>query len=431
MQLNLRPQAILCPSFLGFGVQLDAFVQHPMGAERWERLWRRVDLMRLKLVRSIAPVGAFAPEGKVRFDTREMGEICRLLDELQKRGITTIWGIWSEGTQFDGKNDPELHEAFADAAAHLILQRGYSCIRYLNLFNEPNHGRSFRAGNPDDNYSLWADAIRHTDELLRARGVTHDRARIIGPHNNAHGWHNKAVEDLHDVLGAYATHVYPRDPMVRAGQVEAWRNARRRAIQLDPDGFNKPFIFGECGLYDDRGEDDRQWNVRKYWYGEAMADLAAQALRSGLAGAIYWMLDDAMHPRKLWGLWDSTGTYDRDGEPRPVAYAWTMLTRCFPPGMAVVEVEHEARESFRAAAARGAAGWSVLLVNRGDEAVEAELAFPAAVGGMVRYDYFDGPRAADYEGFPLLSAEGLSSAADGRMRVSVERGCVTVLSNLA
>src|SRR5690606_30651790 len=142
-----------------------------------------------------------------------------------------------------------------------------------------------------------------------------------------------------------------------------------------------PRLLSSCSISDDVADDDRQWHMRKPWYAGAVADLAAQALRAGVSGVIYRALDDAIQPRSLWGLWDSTGAYDRDGEPRPIARAWTILSRCFPPGARTVDVEHEARSGFRAVGAlvRRDVGrldeWSVLLVNRRAEPLDLLLQF--------------------------------------------------------
>lgn len=407
-----------------------------MGAERWERLWRRIDLMRLPLLRVIVPVSTFAPEGRARFNTPAMEALQRVLAEAGARGMAVIWGIDSEGMIFDGKSDPDLHEAFADATAHLILERGHACIRYLNLFDAPNQGRSFRAGSPEHNYALWADAMRAADELLVERGITHDRARLIGPCNDGHHWHLHAADDLGDLLGGVAVHAHPRDALVRGCQLEsAWRAARQQ--MTDRDQMHTPLILSACGLGDDVGEDDRQWHVRKVWYAVAMADLAAQALRAGLAGAIYRTLDDAMAPRSLWGLWDSTSAYDRDGEPRPVARAWALLSRCFPPAAQTVATEHDAPEGVRAAAARidgkaeAGEGWSILLVNRRPEPLEVMIQFPAPACGLCRFDCFESACPTDYEGFPIPAATDLSTDPAGRLDLHLPANGMMVISSIS
>jgi len=152
-----------------------------------------------------------------------------------------------------------------------------------------------------------------------------------------------------------------------------------------------------------------------------MADYVAQVARAGWMGASAWDLDDAMHivngrvhppipddlTLKIWGFWNTQGRamgHAEDEAIRPWFYTWSLMSRLFPKGSRILAVtESGFPAGLRSLAARGEKDISVMLVNEADESRTVTVRIPGGFGKtQVRYDYFDGDRPANREGFPVV-----------------------------
>lgn len=137
-------------------------------------------------------------------------------------------------------DDPKYAEVIASYVGHLINTKGYSCIQYFILVNEPN----YEAGD----FERWARGVRNIARAFAENGLGKQVA-IAGPdHSNADEWLFKAVDQLGDVLGAYDVHRYATGQNVAPGKLRdyftrQWQYARQ----------NGPAATGKAGLVLDRG----------------------------------------------------------------------------------------------------------------------------------------------------------------------------------
>jgi len=173
-----------------------------------------------------------------------------------------------------------------------------------------------------------------------------------------------------------------------------------------------------------------------------MADLGAQVARAGWTGANAWDLDDAMHTSgnnlKMWGFWN---TYSAPGDAaegiRPWFYTWSLMSRLFPKGSAIVSTNGDsALPGFRSMAATWTSGANteatVMLVN--DEDSDCTITLTAASLGkkdLYEYNYFAADRPVDGSGFPVLKKTLTGADLAGGIRVELPARGVVFLTTAA
>jgi hypothetical protein len=331
-----------------------------------------------------------------------MKSLYRHLDVCQKLGITVVltdWGCakqsWMKAPGLAGTADPAYAQAVGTYLDYLLNQRGYSCIRYFVLTNEPNY---FSEG-----WSAWKKGVQNVAAVLKKRHLDEQVVLVGADESNDEGWHRRAVEQLSRILGAYDVHCYANDWVLRPGRLEDFfRRHWQHALAKDPEAAAKPFIVGEAGMHDGAVHPRGNRNIAKFEYGLLMADYAVQAARAGSWAVIAWMMDDSSHEGFFWGLWP--GKQGRF-KPRPWFYPWSLLCRCFPAGATILR-PRQLDPQLRVLAGRvknaQAEDWSFCLVNRGPEAVHVSLLVPNGPRlSLKRYLYSRPSARADRDGFPV------------------------------
>ena len=114
---------------------------------------------------------------------------------------------------------------------------------------------------------------------------------------------------------------------------------------------------------------------------------------------------------KQWGFWNSLGGQDgypaSDLQLRPWYYTWSVLARSFPAGSQPLVTPSSGISGLRVAAAKipsaGGYALSFAVVNDSDASQSITLSVPSATGRLTlaRYDYFDGERPTNADGFPV------------------------------
>ncbi|HOZ48100.1 MAG TPA: hypothetical protein PLO37_21195 [Candidatus Hydrogenedentes bacterium] len=409
---------IVCDRFIGFGAQWDSagYVDYAVSDEEFETVARRVRWMRLPMARvMMLTKWCYFGEGRFEWATAGMNALYRQLDVCQQVGTTvflTDWGAekeWTTGPGIGGVDDPEYAKVIGTYLDHLLETKGYTCIRYFILTNEPN----WEVGD----WEKWKRGVRQVAAELAARGLD-KRLTFVGSDTSQDGtnesWHRRAVDELADVFGVYDIHRYASGRRVRDGQLEDyWKAQWDYARANDPNGRTKPCMVGEAGLNDDAQHPASSPHIGEYMYGMFMADYAVQAARAGSAAVSAWMLDDNCHPGFAWGMW---GNKPQGMPLRPWFYPWALLARYFPGGSVIYRVANQP-DDVRILIAHvpgSAGGWSVCVVNRGDAAVAVRVTgLDAAASPFRRYVYAREGAPSDAAGFPEPTDASLPRAAEG------------------
>ena len=229
--------------------------------DAWQQIYRHAEWLGLDWNRVEIEQRVYEPEReKFTFDSPEMKILYRILDWNQKHRTDVFFQqmwcntAWLAYPEF--RDDPvgRVHsapadlEAFADGLAtlmeHLIKQRGYTCIKWLCINNEPGAAFSWWQAPPNKPLSIGPGLVA-VRKALDKRGLT---LPLSGPDTTT-AFPDKVPGgfDYLDLLGAYDFHDYGADFDFRTrGHIAtqernaaAWVELARRQ--------NKPLFLSEFG----------------------------------------------------------------------------------------------------------------------------------------------------------------------------------------
>ena len=161
--VSVDAKQIINEGYIGNGAQWDPY-QLDYGKGRldisetdWKKMYDRLDFMRPQFIRVMTNTTSVMQDG-VLYPERGLEHLSHILDYCQSRDVTVMFGDWGGG-MVDARKEVIREKNLSAAAEYvrfLIEEKGYSCIKYYNLVNEPNGYWS----STDGKYSLWARAIR-------------------------------------------------------------------------------------------------------------------------------------------------------------------------------------------------------------------------------------------------------------------------------
>ncbi len=437
-QIELPGDPAPIADFVGFGAQWNAggYVAFDVTDDEFQVLADRVRWMRLPMARvMVLSRWCYFDDEGYNWDTPEMQALYRLLDVCEELGTTVLltdWGgekEWTTAPGIEGVDDPLYAEVIGTYLDHLINEKGYSCIEYFIVTNEPN----WEVGD----FDRWKTGFLNVVNELRQRGLdeqvelvgsgTSQQVRLTPAEDGTFDiepWHVKAVEQLHEHIEMYSIHRYAERDRVREGSFEDfWRAQWDYSREHDPEGATKLHVVGEAGMNDDAQHPYGSPYINDYGYGVFMAEYAVQAARAGSDGVSAWMLDDNSHPGFFWGLWSNK---EEGMELRPWFYTWALLSRYFPGGATVYMPEQP--QDIRLLAAETDDGWTICLINRRDAAATVTLQLPSEAAGTFReYRYAEDQQATDDQGFPVPVGE---HDTEGALTVEIPSEAVVVLTSL-
>ncbi len=430
IDLPLKP---VVSEFRGVGAEWDPCFWFEFNRARgvteadWQMVLGRVRRLRIPIVRIMMQMTwCRRPDGRFDFETPEMRSLYRYLDFCRDEGIEVMLNEWwwRPSLPVPPLADRAFSAAIAVYLRHLIVERGYECIRYCMLINEPNLLMSSGVF-----WENWHVAIRMLSEELERAGLR-DRLQLLGPeHSHGDAWLVSCVHVLPDVLDGYTIHRYEFDAKVAAGDLETYYRRQWDYVRKhDPDGGRKWRMVTEAGMTDGMRGGAGNRNIGTPWYGLFMADYALQALRAGSQAILAWQLEDSSNEEFFWGMWGDK----RDGFAlRPWFYPWGLLTRYLPRG-AVLYAPPAPNGACRvllarhAAAAGEPAAWTVAVVNRGQNAVNLTIRLPATGSDRIDvYRFASDTAPVDAEGFPRPWRQACRSA-DGAVKLEAGGEAFTV-----
>ncbi len=393
--ITVKADSLVSTGYIGNGVQWDpyesdyGFGDVEISEADWKKIYDRLDFMKPAFMRVMVNT----------YDATENGTIYGILDYCQSRGVTVMFGDWGRGL-VDSKSrtvNPENIDKAARLVHHLVVEKGYDCIKYYNFINEPNGDWS----SADGNYELWAEGMKCLHGCMQQLGLA-EWVPLVAPDVaiwdvGTAWWVSRAAEDMGEAVGLYDIHTYPSKCTVNSGEYSEIIRAYKDNV---PAG--KKIVMGEIGFkfveeadslylkenqrrigeYANASVHDSQMFVYDYMYGTDMADALFQTVNEGYSGCVAWMLDDAMHSNeapdklKIWGMWNIFGDEifgSEQEQVRPWYYAWSLLCRHFPAGSDFYAVEVEGCPSVKAVCGVKDGKRTFAMVNVSDEDVRVEV----------------------------------------------------------
>ncbi|GAL81733.1 alpha-galactosidase [Algibacter lectus] len=358
---------------------------------------------------------------------------------MENGGAPGLWNLDETIPEIERADDERWINMIVKYLEHLIIEKGYTCIQYYNLVNEPN---GYWAST-DGDWKQWKSGYIKLGEAFKISGLDKYIA-LSGPDavtqwnhpthpKKAHDWVYSTVTDLDSITGLYDFHIYADQELIRTGNFVSYLKPFTSAINKT----NKPFVLGELGmkysgdLKDEnrkRGEadlyaggpDDSSMFVYDYFYGVDMADAAIQSMLAAVGGTIAWDLDDAMHTvgdlgeksqlKKWGGMWnilaEEFGDLEIDKKPRPWSYSWTLICNLFPTESIIYKPEFSVvNDSVRAVASKLKNDVTVAIVNqsKSNKSTRIESSLFKNDKQLYLYEYSEDNRPTNSDGFPVVS----------------------------
>lgn len=461
--------SVVIDSFIGNGPQWGGYdiVEQWTGSntlsdEDWATTFERLDFMRPQFVRIMISAGWSYYENN-EFKPEKCDPIMTpILDYCQENNITVQFGEWGH-TEVDGDIDEQWIEDSANFISYLVNDKGYSCIKYFTMTNEPNGDWSTVNGDT----TLWKNLVTKFYNECEELGLT-SKVEIMGPDiavwtSDNISWFTNIKSSLSTQIGAYDIHTYPDEDDVRTTSYTSLLDVYKAASDQ-----SKPIVMGELGLkYDTTGDlgienaariaadryasSDSQMFVYDSFYGIDVADATIQTMTAGYAGVIYWMLDDAMYngdgssstELKRWGFWNILGEEKfesaEDENIRPWFYPISLMCRFFPAGSQIYDVQlpTPVKSGLRCVAAEHNGKHTIAIVNNGDAEHSFNLKSTdfGELDNMVEYRYISGEGAefegsVDQDGFPVAAKAARTIDTKSGEAITIEAKSFILLTNM-
>lgn len=440
---------VIVESYIGNGAEWDPYDEAiawgcPLTDKHWDKLLTRVDFMKMGFVRCLinSPFTYYDAETGSFDKTRNNESILRLLQYCTDNNITVLFGEFNPPT-WEMKESQEWLEMAVKYLNYLVVEKGMTCIKYYNNFNEPDGNWASTNGD----FDMWMNMLRRFHAEMQKYPELASKVELAGPDAvigyknpasefDAVGWVRETAARANDIVGLYDVHAYPGQHGVRTG---LFTKQLEEFIKVMPEG--KPIVLGEAGCKYYAKEDahlmaeylkrctdhpftkgsDCNMLMYDYFYGLDMPLVAMSAINTGFSGMAVWMLDDAMHSNgdsgeitdvKLWGFWNTLGT-DVFNDPsqeeiRPWFYSFSLMSRYYPTGCSTMKVSVPTElEGVFVTANIFEGKKTITLVNVSDKDYTLTLnGFDMT--NAKEYLYEENNLKVDANGLPVAQAEGLT-----------------------
>jgi hypothetical protein len=315
----------------------------------WEQIKKYASWLGLDFVRVELSQRMYEPERKqYDWDNEEMQALYNILDWCQENDadvfLQQMWH-YTEWNAFPGihpllsapKNLDDFAEGIASMVEYLINEKGYTCIKYFCMINEPPGGPGFgywwEYGDAEGSIN---DAWKRLHEEFAKRNIS---IPLAGP-----DWAtfpalqekpelNKQIWEIEKYFGAIDVHSYRGITPEREAKLKNWTTWAH--------SIGKPFFLTELGNMNlgwggtDPGQ--KSWN--------AAISISSDILRGIRANTDAFNRWSFTNRGDLDGQWQLIHTFDRDTKtylsevkPEPEAfYGFGMISRFFPKHASIVD----------------------------------------------------------------------------------------------
>ncbi len=406
-------------------------------AEDWEIFEERMEEMKLKRIRCmLLPSWYVLSEDGIRYndynwESENMKSFYRVLDTAQRLGMTVNVTMWGADVSFIG--DPECHEwvkppragqegnfvkCFADCIKYLIETKGYTCVKEITLYNEPNSLYSSAAGN-----DAYCDLCKLLHEEFLNQDIRDKVLFNLSDDAESFTWLARTLNSLKDIIDVVNSHTYALGDKCGADGEYGMRMSNQQMQQKLskwPEyrkGYESiPHMWGEFGTSNGGGSHscyDRLLPHR----GLDIPRIFLNFMHCGSVGASYWVLFSQYYGRNDFstgnimqmGLW---GFADEGYACRPVYYSYSMITRFVEADDVIFLPQSNDDNIISVAFKRNDGKWSYLVINNGETDKKVSFlnrdAYPTE---LARYVYDENDVPTDNK---VIGASG-SVTADGRV----------------
>lgn len=324
----------------------------------------RIREMRLPITRIFVPWETWNPSLDYKtftWESDEMHSLYNMLELYQKMQTKVILVTVDWCRDSPWKNSKASAEAVLELLEHLIHNKGYSCIQFWTLTNEPELTYGWLKKMPFEKY---VQIHRLLKQGLEEKGLA---VSIIASDDvESPSWFKKSVQSLSGTADVFSSHIYPYP-----AEINALSGFFKERLGIAGD---TPFFLCEFGF---RGADFGACSnslIGDYEYGLYTADLCIEALNSGIDAVSLWCLHqirliDEINPEggrmMRIGLW---AFKDEGWRPFPVFYLYRQFTRYIKSGSRVLKIKIVPANILKAACVENKDGsYSIIISNMADE----------------------------------------------------------------
>lgn len=370
--------------------------------EDWQLFETRMKDMNLKRIRMMLLPSWFIIDqtnteaGVYNWNTNEMNSMTKILDTAKKLDINvcvTMWGIDTGSAGFMRLRDGSTQwvyipdesfeklfvDSFADCIKYLIEEKGYTNIKEVTLYNEPNSLYGFPANfsGCDD----YCDLCLKMHESFDAKGIRDKVLFNLSDDARDYTWMARTLTNLRGVIDVVNSHTYDFGDSVNVETGTSNRDMSNYQMCFENgdynlnswltfrEGYDVPHMWGEFGTQNGSGSHstfDKHFPSR----GLDIARISLNFFNMGSVGMSYWVLFSQYYNRSEansnyimdMGLW---GFADEEYNCRPVYYSYSMITRFIEAGDTIFKIS-SSDEHIVAVAFRQGDKWSYAIVNNGD-----------------------------------------------------------------
>ncbi|MFD0657534.1 hypothetical protein [Thermocatellispora tengchongensis] len=225
--VRIDPDTVVQQDFRGIGVNvipgstMEGTTKLGYDDADWEMDVKRIMTIRPKVARLWFQIDWMeTAKGVYSWDNPRMRAFYKYLDAFKAAGTEVELNFgWKVGKSahdwfvipgvdpyISAPADLDAYAASTSAALdQLIRKRGYSNIKYLTFYNEPNGSWDFEV--PGDQKAYYAEMVRKADARLKADGLR-DLVEIWAPEEVDQSWTQYMAANAADVIDGYSFHVY-------------------------------------------------------------------------------------------------------------------------------------------------------------------------------------------------------------------------------
>lgn len=405
--LSVDTNMVIQDNYLGTGAVYHGFAYMPESISKGydstlqEVEFGRISDMELNLARTwYRPDWACGQAGYSGYDwnSTKMTAFYNWLDEMQNTGVdvainsgwfftTDIYNVWPIGSG-DASDWSTMLEQWAEwmseSLYQLITVRGYTNVKYVMLFTEPNNNIGV-VPTGYTHYMCYKEAIIALHNKLTTDG-RRNLVKLVGPNYAGFEDVSTVVADLDDYIDIYTAHGYDET------DYNGWFNkANSIASQITSTG--KPYWIDEYGKTDKLYRNSAD-------YGNYLGQAIAAFLNAGAQSSQIWLLfnqqytwpintvtngDSFVNGVHKWG----TAEFLPDSQlPHPSYYAFSLISKYMGGSGTEVYSTTNSSDVYISATKQTSGGWSFLVVNGNDEEQDITVNLSGSINkSLYRYLY--------------------------------------------
>lgn len=279
------------------------------------------------------------------FDFSENGnlrQLYRQLDFVQSVGgeaLLVPWGCPTNhflrdpqaGSHWVSRtgDDEEFAENVTALLKHLIQVKGYTCIKEVTLYNEPECSVS--------PMEFYQKTCRVFERRLRLEGLR-DKIRFnCSDNTDTRRWFlEAAVQRSSDIADMYNSHTYLYDDKTTNSTMYMWEKRNVESCK------GKPHYVCEYGVSNAKGNNATDCPER----GVTLTRIALNFINAGASGCSLWIAYDqhygGLHTSGLWRSIASLYPGEKgveDFQVRPMYHSYSLMTRFIPAGSEIYPLD--------------------------------------------------------------------------------------------